>query len=334
MRIILPNLAWAAAAAVAMLAQPQAGAWAQASSIPTGSAQVPPSGPHTAAPAGFAAPAADPAAGDLLVQQAVEAMQRHETFAARLRQRIDLFGHRLVGSGQYLQQGQGPDRRLRLELRLHVAEQPIVLQQVCDGQFLWTLNQLDPAPVLQRVDARRVRQALEEGGRAVPYGLANTLALGGLPKLLEQLRQNFQFGPAIPGHFDGTPVWVLVGQWRAERIAALVPEQQAAVAAGGTIDLDGLPPQLPHEVLLALGQHDLAPYQIEFRRRAGEGSAAGQGSDARVPIFTLELFDLKIDAPLDPRAFVYQPSGLDVLDTTDSLLKSLGVGSPAESTNR
>jgi hypothetical protein len=45
---------------------------------------------------------------------------------------------------------------------------------------------------------------------------------------------------------------------------------------------------------------------------------------------TTEFFDVRTNVPIDPREFVYQPSGLTqpkglkVIDATDAFLKSLG----------
>src|SRR5690348_3250870 len=77
-------------------------------------------------------------AAQKLVHNAVANVDAHPTITGKIRHEVDLFGHQLIGSGTYLQQGRGPERRLRLELKLKVDDQQSSLQQVCDGNFLWT----------------------------------------------------------------------------------------------------------------------------------------------------------------------------------------------------
>src|SRR5262249_23027196 len=62
-------------------------------------------------------------AAQKLVQQAVANVESHASIAGKIRHEVDLFGHQLIGSGTYQQQGRGADRCLRLELKLKVDDQ-------------------------------------------------------------------------------------------------------------------------------------------------------------------------------------------------------------------
>ena len=83
-----------------------------------------------------------------------------------------------------------------------------------------------------------------------------------------------------------------------------------------------------------LGKPDLIPYRIEYLRRGGKSNGAGQGGllPGYRAMVTTEFFDVRVNAPIDPREFVYQPSGLTqpkglkVIDATDAYLKTLGDG--------
>ena len=120
------------------------------------------------------------------------------------------------------------------------------------------------------------------------------------------------------------PVWIVFGTWRPEALAAISPELAKQATEGKPLDLKKLPPQMPEEVLLYLGQDDLFPYRIEYRRRPmKQGKGASDVSREAMPILTVELYEVRLNSPIDPRQFAYQPGSLEVLDTTDHVLKGL-----------
>ena len=58
----------------------------------------------------------------LLLSSAVTAIESQASISARLRQKIHLLGHELVGSGSYEQIGRQEQRRFRLELKVPVGD--------------------------------------------------------------------------------------------------------------------------------------------------------------------------------------------------------------------
>src|SRR5262245_8563841 len=62
------------------------------------------------------------ASGQDLLAQAVRRLDGETAISAELRYRVNAFGHDLAGTGSYLQLGAGPQRLLRLELRMQVGE--------------------------------------------------------------------------------------------------------------------------------------------------------------------------------------------------------------------
>jgi hypothetical protein len=277
-----------------------------------------------------AAPAPD---GQQLMAQAARELIQQPALEAKIRQRIDLFGHQLVGSGSYQQLGDGPEKLLRLELKLQVANQVTSLQQVSDGRFLWIRRDLPEKTTLSRIDLKQVRDAIRTSGQtpALDPG-GNWMALGGLPRLLHGLNENFSFAePPRPNQVGQVPVWVLRGQWKPERLAALLPNQRADILAGKPPRLEELPPRLPDSVVVTLGRDDvlpLFPYRIEYLRQdgAGQGSSAGPpGIAATRSLVTMELFEVRRRADLDPRQFDYKPGDQEVADHTELYLKSLGL---------
>ncbi len=250
-----------------------------------------------------------------LLRQAITTLVSHESVAAKIRQRLHLFDIDSVGSGIYLQ---GPARLhlRRIELKLQVEDTITVWQQVCDGDHLWTFEQLpepdEPDRVqvsLTRVDAKKVRAALKQAeAKSSGVGLQSA-PLGGLPQLLESLGASFEFYDAQPARLGSMPAIALHGRWNAEFLDRLLPGQSEAIAAGNP-DMTKLRPECPDEVVIYLGREDLFPYRIAYTR-----------SETETPLLTVELFEVRINGPLDPQQFIYRPGNVVVRDDTRAYMK-------------
>jgi len=216
---------------------------------------------------------------------------------------------------------------IRLELRIQVGDQQSSLLQVLSpptpaGHYLWTYRRLPDEERLSRVDLVRAAEALEKAQHAPGLGTEGILSgLGGLPRLLRGLEATFDFNSAEPGTFGRLPVWRLQGRWKPDRLAKILPDQKAVIEAGEPPDLTRLPEHLPDRVVLMLGQDDLFPYRVEYRR--GIPEKAGGQNDGR-PLVTMELFDVKLDVPIDRARFVYNPGNTGFSDETESFISSLG----------
>lgn len=307
MKIIFPSFASLVCAAVMLMSQ-------------VVGAQSPAAAPEAAS----AASAAATPNGEALVQQMAAAIAADRSISARIRLHADLFGNQMVGAGVYLQQGLGADRQLRLEIKIPVGERLATLQQVCDGNFLWQYHDLAEKPALTRVDIHRAQQAMERaGGKPLP-DLLNGFPYGGLPQLVDSLRQSFRFSRLQAGQLDSLAVWVVAGSWRPAALAPVSPELAQQAADARPLDLKKLPAQMPEEVLLYLGQDDLFPYRIEYRRRSVRpGKAESPVAAEMSPILIVELYEVRLNSAIDPQQFAFQPGSLEVLDTTEQMLKSL-----------
>lgn len=279
--------------------------------------------PRSATESAAATSGAAPTAGDEVVARAVLAIEQQPSIAAKLRQQIDLYDQQLVGSGIYLQ-GPTDQHLFRLELRLQGAEQGTTLQHVSDGTTLWVFRELDGKD--GRVSKVNLETVLEALGRAGQGGASSLggLGLGGLPKLLAALARDFQFDPPEASNLGSLPVLHLRGQWRATRLATLLPEQKEAIAKGESPDLKKLPPHVPQQIVLTLGRDDLFPYRLEFQRRAPAGLLKHEEGDLHT-IVSLEVFEVKLGAPIDRAQFTYQPDPkVTIPDDTDHYLHALG----------
>jgi len=278
----------------------------------------------TTTPDSTAVSAPPVAAGDELVAKALSALEQQPSVVAKLRERIDLFGEQLIGSGTYIQ-GPADEHLFRLELRLQGASQGTTLQHVSNGTTLWIFRELDGKDGrVSKVNLATVLAALDRAGQGGATGLTG-LGLGGLPKLLAGLARDLQFDAPEQSSLGSLPVLVLKGTWRPARLRALLPEQHEALDRGEAPDIRKLAPHVPEQVTLTLGRDDLFPYRVEFLRREPPGILSREPGDLQA-IVLLEVFDVKFGAPIERAKFTYQPDPEQVVpDDTDHYLRSLGL---------
>lgn len=277
--------------------------------------------------------AAADSAGNQLVREAAQCVHSERALSAEVRCRIDAFGHELVGEGSYRQLGQGVEKLLRLDLKIQIADQAIARMEVCGPQYYWVRRESPYAAAsLGRVNLRQLRQAIARNPDALAQSPGDTwILLGGLPKLLESLQENFdfdapqqdelQFKSAGGDAVERLPVLKIQGRWKPDRLAELME---------GSKRKDKEPAeQLPDAVELVLGRPDqilpLFPYRVTYLR--DEKGDAGQGGASMLrPMLTMELFNVHRKEDIDPREFEYNPAGQEVADLTPSYLQRMGVG--------
>jgi len=264
--------------------------------------------------------------GQSLLRQARAALERHKTISATIHQRIHLYGQELVGSGILVQ---GPTERnlLQVDLTVKIDGRDLYVQQRCDGEYYWLQKCIDGVPRLSRVDLRRV-----EAARAVhakthaangtqPLGAKSLpmLGLGGMATLLDQLdlwcifskvRQTRPRGP------NETPLYVLEGTWRPERLLFWLPDQREAVEKGQPVNISKLPPMLPDRIVVFLGWDDLFPRRIEYS--ASESRTFAE--DEAPPLVRVHFEDVQFDLPVDPRQFMFDSPVVSPVDDTEGYL--------------
>jgi len=253
--------------------------------------------------------------GDDVLAKAVEELDRHTTISARIRQTVDLFNQHLVGSGVYLQSKGGYGHNLtRFELQMQLQDDVSRMLEVCDGEYLWATRELkngDPVHPFNKVDVKRVLSARPAAGQG---GAIPRLALGGFSRFIQSLRQGFTFHETTEDFLGNLPVFRLRGVWKPAQLVQFLPEQKADIEAGQGGDLRKLEPHVPDEVFVYLGQDDLFPYRVEFRR---DGH----------PLVNCEVSELQIDVAIDPRQFQFDPGPKkqEVPDTTAQFLAQYGL---------
>ncbi len=290
-------------------------------------------------------------AGDRLLIQVASQLERRVSVTARLRHQISLAGQQLYGVGSYWQQGNGEDLKVRLELQ--IAGQDAQFLQVCDNRFVWIDRKLPTGRYITRIDLRQLRVDPSLGTSDLSQirpGEANWSSLqseltsytGGLPALLSALRDNFTFlppqamrlavaPPIVPEPTD-LPVWAVVGHWKADKLAALLSKNQVnsgeVAPPSKSKKPKSLPERMPQEVLLLVGQANLFPYRIEYRRLETPQTLRDDGTAIPYqlsvdPMVVLELSDVVFDAPIAAGQFDYNPGNADWVDQTTAVLQRL-----------
>jgi hypothetical protein len=270
-----------------------------------------------------AAAAADrPVGGITLIRQAIRRLNEQDTVSANVRHRTDLFGQKLVGSGRYYQMKSPKGLKVRFSLAVRSDDRTVSLLHICNGRTVWVRDTINSTVQLSRIDLDRLQKPADALDTDKPTS-RTALPGGGLPQLLMALQMDFELGSPQDTEFQQVPVWALSGRWKPAKLAARLPEVQDLYDDQGQLQMKQLPQQLPDRVLLLLGQDDLFPYHIDFRRTLSEEAPAEDTDDwyeNSRSMVTMELFEVQFGAALDPLLFVCRLADTDVADETDRYL--------------
>lgn len=263
-------------------------------------------------------------AGHIWLARARDALAKHQSISAVVRQRIRLYEHELVGSGDF---AQGPPGKnlLHFDIKLKIGDHDSYCQQRSDGTYYWLQKFEEGLPKVTRIDLKRVaeaRAALPDKpglkGAAAAGGGVPLIGLGGVASLLDQLDRWCVFPRVTQGRLPSKgklPVYVLEGGWRSERLLRWLPEEAEAAAQGKPLDLTRLPRMLPDRVVVFLGRDDLFPRRIEYyvsQSRLARGE--------REPLVQLHFDDVRFDVPIDARYFKFPGGIVPAIDDTDGYL--------------
>ena len=284
-------------------------------------------GPRPASSNGSGRDTQEPGQGsaEAMLQRAIIGLERLRSLSATTRQRVDLLGVKLVGTGQYFEQrtAEGLDLRdLRLELNLQ-GERASKLLQVCHGQYLWICRDKEP-PV--RIDVHRVNRALQDQGEVFELGRIGAWpGLGGLPKMLRGLHACFDFASIDETQLgDQLPVYRLRGEWRPEKRARVLGGKAGGKGGAKPAAWDTFPQHLPHYVVLYLEKSGLFPRRLECRRYAPRGSDNQSVKEDPI-LVSMDLFEVVLNAPIDPGWFLFDSNDLEPADRTDWFLERSGL---------
>lgn len=273
-------------------------------------------------------------AGDQQLLKAIARLEQRESVTARIRQEAHAGPAPFYGAGSYRQQGRGIRRHVRWLLESQRDGVHATLLQVSDGESLWTDRRLATGRQIEWVNLWQVRRQARTAALA-PTGSTNdepasapfsphfASSHGGLPSLLESLRDHFVFSEPRAFRFGQQQVIGLVGRWRPEALSLIVgdlsdlDDNQLTPAAlreklGEYLAGHSLPAHMPHHVLLLLGHSDQFPYLIDYRGASDPLSQPGVAQAdlyqlSRAPLSRLELDDVVFNEPINSGEFIYSP---------------------------
>jgi hypothetical protein len=266
--------------------------------------------------------------GDQFLAEVLATLQRRPSIAARLRHKARLHEIALTGSGKYWQRGVGKQRETRWEMQTQVAGKTASYVQVFDRNHLWTDRTLPSGRKVHRLDVGRLQsrrriaavtaRSLKTESEWEPE-IAAAEGQGGLAEMLADALRRFTFAPKRATQLNGLAVYALVGQWRRAELEKLGPE------LNGDDDTPTWPRQLPHHVLLLVGQNNLFPYVVEHRRwdDAQLAATAAGNRPTRDPLSRYELYEVQFAAAMDDSLFEFKPVDVQWTDETLLVLKRL-----------
>ncbi len=298
--------------------------------------------PGSAPQGGFALPgaaakeekkAAPPTEAEKTIDQAIAKLKATKSLSAELLQTVDMLGQKFEIKGTYLKSG---NNRVYLKLTVNgLGDASATTLQACDGTTLWDFRQVLDTQSYSKfkvgpIFAKLENPVLEESMRDK---VITRLGFAGPDVLLAGLRSKVGFNQKAEETLDGKKVWVIRGEWK-DRTGLTGPNQQPLPP---TVPL---PPYMPANVAVWLGQDNGFPYKVEMygnmpsmlaadTRRLGPDNkpigAKPQTSKVEPSRIVLLYTDVKVNPPIKPEMFGWQPpaDAKGVVDATDTVLGEL-----------
>ncbi|MEM1062326.1 MAG: hypothetical protein AAGJ97_08360, partial [Planctomycetota bacterium] len=238
-----------------------------------------------------------------------KALEGFRSLTAELTEVIDLSATRYVARGRYLQ---GEGDRVRVTLDVNAGGMTGSVEQVCDGDILWTIYRVGEKPRALRRDVRQILDAAERRGPRVAENMLDDLGLGGLVGLLASIQQNAVLDEAVRTEEGGREFFVVRGRWN----DALIASWRSRLPPGRE-----LPGYLTEGVEVVIDAEFLVPYRIRFLRRQG---TFGDPASPFAPVVTLDLREIQVNTPIDPTEFTYlAPDDLEFQDVTGAYIRRI-----------
>ena len=275
---------------------------------------------------------------DLMLRRARHMIEDGPAFESDVAVRATFFGQTVVGSGQYLQAGQG-EGKTRTSLAFHaVSADPITGQLVtppqhkvtnlCDGRFVFRLQEdlVENEQTLEFYDLQQIKNSKKKKKRlsdqrpSIPLAPGELMA-SGMAGLLQHLADEFRFAIVEEQSAAGTKTRVLRGTWLPSRLQSLLqnhlsPDQQDAGLAWSQ-----LPPNLPHAVEVTLARTsawELFPSQLKFYQfKTRDDLTLAQ------PVVVIQFQHPKTVGAVSDDQFVLQSENLEATDLTQQYLSKL-----------
>lgn len=238
------------------------------------------------------------------MRKARDLLGKHPSISAQLVETVVMFDRSVKMDGRYLQMS---DHRLRFEVKLRVGGTVGSLVEVCDGEILWSRQDIGKEQQVTRRNVKQILEAAQKAGNIPENILAADLGLGGLPSLLATIEQSFDFDGLKDDTLRERPIVIIQGQWKAHMAANLrgqLPEGQ-------------FPPYVPDIVRVSLDRETQFPLRIMYLKKVPE-------RDTLRPLLTLDFLDVKLGEPIDPKEFTFVvPERVQPVELTERYLQRI-----------
>jgi outer membrane lipoprotein-sorting protein len=278
-----------------------------------------------------AQPEEPPTEADRAVDAAIALLAKLQSVSAELVQSVDMLYQKFTVKGSYLR---APNARVKLQLTVSgLADASGTTLQICDGETLWDYQEILTKQYYHKLSIKPILERLNSPDldAKIKTSAITQMGLAGPESLLVGLRKYVKFDQKDPTVLDGVKVWKLHGTWKS-RQGLIGPDTRPVNPLGV------LPPYIPMDVTLYLGQDNGWPYKlilkgrptstvVDTRPKGPDGRPIGAlNSIERIPPtdITLTYLDVKLNGqiPVDLFAFT-PPANAPVDDGTESLLKLL-----------
>jgi outer membrane lipoprotein-sorting protein len=273
---------------------------------------------------------APPTDAEKTVDEAIARLKALKSVSAELAQSNDVLGQKFEIKGTYLKSG---NNRVYLKLTVNgLGDASATTLQACDGTTLWDFRQvLDTqsyykytiGPILERLNNPALDASIRDQ-------VITDLGFAGPDALLTGLRKKVAFNQKAAETLDGKKVWVIRGEWKDR--TGLVGQNQQPLPP--TVPL---PPYMPANVAVWIGQEDGFPYKVEMygnipsmlavdTRKLGPDNkpigAKPPTSKVEPTRIVLLYTDVKINPTIKPELFGWQPpaDAKGVQDLTETWL--------------
>lgn len=249
-----------------------------------------------------------------ILRKSRDALLLRHSVSAKLKENVSIGSSRFQASGTY-EAAEFP--KLRLNFEVNVGNTTGSLLQVCDGQLLWTVQEIahreeeKPSLHVSRVVIDELLSALKDSKHIPEAVLIANLGMGGLPTLLASLERSMIFDAHKVIEDDGKPYTVIQGGWNEEYRARL------SGGKGGP-----LPAHIPDRVRIYFDQQADFPFPVRVLYLKERATAANVKSYQL--LLSLEFTDVVVDGPVSEDQFHYfPPEGLKVENRTDKFIEMI-----------
>ena len=280
---------------------------------------------------------------ELMLRRARHMIDDGSAFEANVSVRAAFFGQQVVGSGHYVQAGQGTGKA-RTTLAFHIpdaaqAAHPSAVtstatppQQkvtnLCDGRFVYRLHEdlIEVEQTLEFYDLQKIKNSKSDRRNStlaprpgIPLAPGELMA-SGMAGLLQHLADEFRFA-IVAEEKNAQRTRVLRGTWQPSRIQSLMQGYLKTDRQQPDLAWSQLPPNLPHAVELSLvrtTEWELFPSRLTFYQfqKIDERTTA-------IPVVVIEFQDPKAIGTVSDDQFVLRSENLEATDLTQQYLSKL-----------